>query len=111
MIDSNKTARVRQLNDALRRSHTDGQITITAGVAAFDKRRQQRAVAAVAAFEAFYADNDPYDEHDFGVIELDGDRLMFKIDYYDLSLSAHSPDPTDATVTRRVLTLMLAEEY
>ncbi len=65
MIDSNKTARVRQLNDALRRSHTGGQITITAGVAALDECCQRRTVAALAAFDAFDADNDPYGEHDF----------------------------------------------
>jgi hypothetical protein len=36
---------------------------------------------------------------------------MFKIDYYDKALSFHSPDPADPTVTERVITLMLDEEY
>jgi hypothetical protein len=36
---------------------------------------------------------------------------VWKIDYYDQSLSAHSPNPSDETLTRRVLTIMLAEEY
>jgi len=36
---------------------------------------------------------------------------MFKIDYYDRSLHAHSPDASDADVTSRVLTIMLASEY
>jgi hypothetical protein len=36
---------------------------------------------------------------------------MFKIDYYDKGLSFHSPDPADPTVTERIITVMLAEEY
>jgi hypothetical protein len=52
-----------------------------------------------------------YGEHDFGALEIEGERLFSKIDYYDQSLSAHSPDPADETLTKRVLTIMLAEKY
>lgn len=54
---------------------------------------------------------DPHSEHDFGAFTLHGERLFFKIDYYDLGLTAHSPDPADPAVTQRVLTIMLASEY
>ena len=66
---------------------------------------------AVARFDRFDEDNDPYGEHDFGALEIEGERLFFKIDYFDQSLSAHAPDPSDGTATKRVLTIMLAEEY
>jgi Protein of unknown function (DUF3768) len=58
---------------------------------------------------AFDPDNDPYGEHDFGAVEVKGTRVFFKIDYYDLCFA--SPDPADENVTRRVMTIMLAEEY
>jgi hypothetical protein len=36
---------------------------------------------------------------------------MFKINYYDKTLQFHSPDPADPSVTKRVITIMLSEEY
>lgn len=37
--------------------------------------------------------------------------IMFKIGYYDKTLTCHSPDPADPSVAERVITIMLAEEY
>ena len=52
-----------------------------------------------------------YEEHDFGSFEAEGEKIFFKIDYYDRTLTHHSPDPADPTVTERVITIMLADEY
>lgn len=105
------TARIRTLNDAFRRSSTGGRMLMTAGVAAMPNDEQLAIVAAVMAFEAFDAGNDPYGEHDFGALRIGVHHLMWKIDTYDRSGRVHSPDPGDPVVTCRVLTIMLAEEY
>jgi Protein of unknown function (DUF3768) len=50
-------------------------------------------------------------KHDFGSFEVDSHTIFFKIDYFDKSRSYHSPDPSDPSVTERVITIMLSEEY
>ena len=47
------------------------------------------------AFDDFNEDNDPHREHDFGSFELEGEKLFWKIDYYDLAGDFGSEDPTD----------------
>jgi hypothetical protein len=107
-----RTAAIRRLNDALRRGESrDGMIVVTAGIQAMGEEFLAEARCAVADFDAFTEDNDPHGEHDFGALTVRGEKLFFKIDYYDLSMSAHSPDPADPKVTRRVMTIMLAGEY
>lgn len=50
-------------------------------------------------------------ERDMAWLTLGDVRLMMKIDYFDESLEWGSPDPADATVTRRIMTIMLTEDY
>ena len=65
----------------------------------------------VETFSAFTPDNDPYGERDFGAFEHDGQKILWKIDYYDGTMTKGSEDPSDPKQTVRVLTIMLASEY
>lgn len=111
MSDTVDVTAIRELNDRLRQSLAGGVLVMTAGVIALGHDHQRKILEALATFDSFDEGNDPYGEHDFGALEVEGERLFWKIDYYDRSLSARSPDPTDPSVTTRVLTVMLAEEY
>ncbi len=106
-----QSAKIRDLNDGFRWWLEGGSIVVTAGVHALGFVRVLALIEVVKTFDQFTADNDPHGEHDFGAFEDGGKRFFWKIDYYDLSLTVGSPDPTDPTVTCRVLTLMLASEY
>jgi hypothetical protein len=106
-----KTTRIRELNDRLRQDFAEGIAVMTPGIAALGAEAVARIVKTISVFDEFCHANDPHEEHDFGVFDADGHRVMFKIDYYDATLTMHSPDPTDPAVTRRVITIMLADEY
>jgi hypothetical protein len=106
-----RTSRIRALNDELRHTFTGGMAVMTPGIAALGQEAVERIVKTIAVFDDFCHANDPHQEHDFGSFEADGHKIFFKIDYYDQSLTYHSPDPSDPAVTRRVITIMLAEEY
>jgi hypothetical protein len=66
-------------------------------------------VEQVRSFSVFTEENDPYGEHDFGSFTWYGEKVYWKIDYYDQTLSGGmSPLSPDC---RRILTIMLASEY
>jgi hypothetical protein len=108
------TAKIRALNDQLRSTFRGGKIAATPGILGIGNL--PAILKQLSTFSAFDPGDDPYHEHDFGAFKVaaeDGsERLVFfKIDYYDPELMMGSPNPADPTLTARILTLMLAEEY
>jgi hypothetical protein len=103
--------RMARLNDRFRRTLKGGRVVMSAGVEALTENAKAVLLLKVAAFEDFTVDNDPHSEHDFGSIDLLGEKYFWKIDYYDPHCRHGSEDPTDPDKTTRVLTIMRTEEY
>jgi len=108
---STDTDRIRTLNDDLRKHLLGGGAVITTGIAALGPEAVARLVQTIAVFDDFCHANDPLEEHDFGGFKFDEVDVLFKIDYFNKSLNSHSPNPADAAVTERVITIMRADEY
>src|SRR5690242_132718 len=106
-----KAEQIRTLNDRLRQNFGEGTAVMTNGIAALGAEAVARIVKTIAVYDDFCHANDPYEEHDFGAFEADGHTIYFKIDYCDPTLTRHSEDAADPDVTKRVITIMLAEEY
>jgi hypothetical protein len=83
---------------------------LTRAVAALDPITLAAIITAVREFDDFTPDNDPWGEHDFGQVRIDGLSYFWRVDAYDLVLEFGSPDPTDDAVTKRILTVMMAED-
>ena len=105
-------SRIAELNDLARTTMGIGcRLIQTAGINALAPAVQSTIREQVETFNAFTKHNDPHGEHDFGSFEVAGQRVFWKFDYYDRDLQYGSEDPADPSQTRRVLTIMLAEEY
>lgn len=108
-------AKIQQLNDRLRTTLAGGMIIFTGRLAQMKDGRgvalQHRVLAEVRRFDDWTSGDDPHNEHDFGLVEVDEQRFYFKIDYYDLDLAYLSPDPANPAVTKRVMSIFFAEDY
>jgi hypothetical protein len=100
-----QASKIAELNDAFRRSGFG--MTITVGVQGLED--VAGLLQEVRVFDAFTEDNDPYGEHDFGSIVWQGEKVFWKIDYYDQRLE-YGEEPLSPNC-RRILTVMLASEY
>jgi hypothetical protein len=121
---SNGTNKIAELKDCFRKSTRTldpvairlGKKLMTSGIQALGLAATVEIAERVAAFDSFTTDNDPHGEHDFGSFDHVGNRIFWKIDYYDRASfgTGHdlgSEDPSDPAKTLRVLTIMLASEY
>src|SRR5260370_29269411 len=103
--------RIRELNDQLRRTFQGGKVVITEGIDALPRDVRVGVMLKIAWCAEFSPENDPYGEHDFGSVEVDGHKVLWKIDAYNADMTGGSEDPTDPSKTTRVITIMLASEY
>lgn len=109
--EQKKAAKVAALNDFLRMTGQGGQIVVTHGFNALPEERQYAFIERIKNFSDFIPDNDPYQEHDFGAVEIDSETVFWKIDYYDPSMTMHSADKANPEITYRVMTIMMSREY
>jgi hypothetical protein len=120
--------RIARLNDLARQAMGIACTAVaTVGFRSLPEADQSCVRELIETFDAFTEDNDPHGERDFGAIYQLGDgrwtterprnrhnereRVFWKLDYYDRDLCFASEDAANPAVTRRVLTIMLADEY
>jgi hypothetical protein len=128
VIAREQTARIARLNDLARRAMGVACTAVaTVGFRSLPEADQSHVRELIETYDAFDEDNDPHGERDFGTIYQLGDgswtterprlsddereRVFWKFDYYDRDLQFGSEDAANPAITRRVLTIMLADEY
>jgi hypothetical protein len=100
-----QTSQIAALNDTFRKGGFG--VIVTSGVKELEDL--PGLLKAVRLYDRFSEDNDPYGEHDFGSLMWRGEKVFWKVDYYDRQLK-YGEFPLSRKC-RRVLTVMLASEY
>ena len=98
-------------NDNFRKHLSQGTLVLTQGIRSNTPEDLEAIITKVRNFDTFDANNDPYNEHDFGAFDYKGRRIFWKIDYYDQEFLYLSPDVSNPRLTNKVITIMYAEEY
>ena len=90
-----------------------GRMHLTSSLAMAEDGLALEAVQAVGAFDIFEPENDPSGWHDFGAVDIRGEKIFWKIDLYeadsDFRYGAEAPD--NPATTMRVLTVMMAQDW
>lgn len=102
---------IKTLNDNFRKTFNDGKVMLSHGICFKPTNEKAEILNRVRCFDNFTPDNDPYNEHDFGSFDYKGEKIFWKIDYYDKNYQYLSENPSNPEITNRVMTVMLAEEY
>lgn len=97
--------KISELNDEFRTTFERGTVLTSGDIIKKKPQEWIKILTAVQKFDDFTPDNDPYGEHDMGIVEVDGQDYIWKIDYYDLEDKYFSSDPSNPAVTHRVLTI------
>ena len=109
--DTERRATTARLNDHFRFTGENGWVFLSAGVAAQPVPVKDAIVHTIRHFDAFTPDNDPHGEHDFGTLTVNELRIIWEITYYKRDLGDADSDPADPVRTKRVMAIMLSEEY
>ncbi len=72
MTDKDSREKIKSLNDRLCQTMCSGRVMITQGIIAPDAAQFARLIPLIMNFNDFTEDNDPYGEHDFSSLILDG---------------------------------------
>ena len=113
---ASNTERIAELNDRARlgldrTARTIFTLNLLDSLSDGSRRNDILAQARVmkAMRSCTFSDDSP--ERDMAWFEVDGIRVMMKIDYYDAAFEYGSEDPANAAETRRAITLMKPEDY
>ena len=102
---------LKKLNDDFRTGEINPiQLIITPGIHRYSSCDMDQILRRVKELTDFTCDTDISKEHAFGIFNFKGDNIVFLIEYFDISMTEFSSDPTNKSSTTRIMTVKLETE-
>ena len=106
--DSRSTAtKIRELNDEFRKNGQPENIYLSLAVVQIKEPLFKQLLEKIKSFSNFTPKNDPDGDHRTGGFKIGMHNVEWVIDYYDLDEDDESPDPSNASVTTRIMNVVL----
>ena len=107
---SDLSSRIRSMNDMIRKGlpHMVSPHKVVMSCGIVEQMAPQDiayVMKKIKDYDKFDVDNGPYEEHDFGSVYWNDEKIFWKFDYYDEAFESWKEDGI------RVLTIMFADEY
>ncbi|MDD4556456.1 MAG: DUF3768 domain-containing protein [Alphaproteobacteria bacterium] len=110
-MNKNKIFEIARLNDEFRRDLNQGKVILSPKIGIESAKDITNILNLIKNYKNFNHYNDPYKERDFGSLSYNGNKIYWKIDYYDEFFEYHSKNPSNPNITNRIITIMFADEY
>lgn len=106
---SERSARIRELNEATRRRPFEARIFVARRLTDLGGSIVPELVGMAMEYSDFDPETDPTGEHQSGTFDVRGLRVLWQIHYLDAKAEGLSPDPADPKVTSRMIAFKLAD--
>ena len=100
--------KIKALNDAFRKDPEPSNVFISLEVVRLGEKKVEELLAKLKTYSAFTAKTDHDGDYSTGVIQLGPHKIDWGIFYMDLDEEEDSPDPSNPSVTTRILNLDFA---
>lgn len=99
------------LNDAFRRDFSSDDVILSRGIQALcPEADREDLFDAIRCSDSTQLD-DAFGERSCGTVGYDGAPVAWRIEYYNPTGDDESSDPADETVTRRMMTMIIADTF
>ena len=103
-----RSEKIRALNDAFRQTPKAPYVFLSLEVAQIGETMLKELFTKLQSYSSFTPTSDPDGDRSSGAMDVGRYKIEWSIDYWDLDEEDDSPDPSNASVTIRMMNIIMA---